>query len=554
MEQFVSSRVVRRTGVFALAVILLVNAYLFSQRWPVHFRSSSVSSSPGASTSTSALAPTHTISGIDGLATGTPELVSSILPSLAKQQSTYLRDLFQRLDSVKPDCSGPHLQKDAGGTGYEPVEPRPRPDYISNADEMREPLTKSHEDFVAGIKEISDLPYHSGTRGIVSSAGGDYMPTFISSLRMIRRTGCTLPVEVFLIDWDEFEPYICEVVLPTLNAKCIVLQEMLEDAHFLKDDDSVKIEGYQIKPFAMILSSFDTFIWMDSDCIPLYDPEVLLDAEPFTSTGLVTWPDFWQNSASPLYFNISGQPEPSMLERASTESGIVLMSKQKHAETLALCVYYNYWGPDYYWALLGQGAYGSGGDKETFVQAASALGADFYAVSEPIADAKYLAKSGDYMFGAMVQADPREDYKLTRQGIWRVLDRGLARAPSVFFVHASNPKFNAGSDILDLLEIEDGEWGRVWAGPDHVTSRFGYDIEKPYWEELMNVTCSLEHAFFAWQHKRGLCEGVQKYWNSTIINPDTPLPPFINETVILNITSPVTSAGKEASPTPHLAR
>lgn len=527
-------------------MFLLVNISLFSQGWPVSLRSSSVSGEPTWQSSP------QTQSGIDGVATAGSK-VPPTLPSLAGQQSTFLRHLFERLKHAKPDGPGPDLLNEAGGIEFDAVEDTERPDFIANIDEIREPLTKAHKDFVSRINDISDLPYHPGTKGIVSSAGGDYMPTFVSSLRMIRRTGCELPVEVFLINWDEFEPYICEVVLPKLNAKCIVLEEMLEQASVLKDEDSVKIEGFQIKPFAMLLSSFETFIWLDSDCIPLYDPEALLSAEPFASTGLVTWPDFWQNSAASLYFNISGQPEPPMTKRASTESGIVLMSKQKHSRTLLLSTYYNYWGPDYFWSLLGQGAYGTSGDKETFLQAASALGADFYAVSEPVVEAQYVNGLGEVTLAAMVQTDPMEDYKLTRQGTWRVKDQDLAKAPRVFFVHASNPKFNAGSDILNLLEV-DGRWGRAWAGPDHVTSRFGYDVEKSYWKEVMAVTCSLEHAFIAWQQKRGLCESVRRYWNSTIIDPKTPLPPFIEKPVVLSTPSPALSARKEAIQTAHPAR
>lgn len=52
-----------------------------------------------------------------------------------------------------------------------------------------------------------------GTKGIVSTAGGTY-PILVISLRMLRRTGSTLPIEIFLADEDEYEEYICDVVLP----------------------------------------------------------------------------------------------------------------------------------------------------------------------------------------------------------------------------------------------------------------------------------------------------------------------------------------------------
>ncbi|KAK7679537.1 Golgi alpha-1,2- mannosyltransferase [Cerrena zonata] len=44
-------------------------------------------------------------------------------------------------------------------------------------------------------------------------------------------------------------------------------------------------------------------------------------------------------------------------------------------------MYYNYYGPDYYYPLLSQGAAGEG-DKETFIAAAHKLKLPYYQVKE----------------------------------------------------------------------------------------------------------------------------------------------------------------------------
>ncbi|KAJ6095897.1 mannosyltransferase [Penicillium sp. IBT 16267x] len=502
----------RRAIVGILVAVLLINLYLFGRdRLNTSLWIGSIDPELDIADSSSSLRNLVT------------SLKSGIHPpaplSLAAYQATLLEDLSAQLKAHKPQCSPPKVDGHVDGVTFDPVNLKPRPDHVINSDEIQGPMQKAHDGFVAAIKQQKVRPYNKGTKGIVSSAGGEYLPTFVASLRMIRRTGCELPVEVFLKDWVEYEPYICEVVLPVLNAQCKVLEEILD---VIRDGKGkpMKVEHFQIKPFAMLLSSFESFIWIDADCVPLHDPTVLLNSDPFSSTGLVTWPDFWANTASPLYFNITRQSEPPMTARAATESGVMLISKRKHFSTLLLAVYYNYYGPDYYWPLLGQGAYGQG-DKDTFIQAASALNTRFHTVSEPVGAVERDYDNGAWTFTAMVQADPMEDYILTSQGIWRVTNATVAKAPRVFFLHASSPKFNAGLEL-----VKTSRRGRLYTQPGDVIRRFGYDIEKKYWEEAMTVACTLQHAFDSWKKSSGLCEDMQHHWNATFSDPDAQVPQF----------------------------
>ncbi|KAJ5993608.1 nucleotide-diphospho-sugar transferase [Penicillium sp. IBT 35674x] len=510
-----NNRPSRRAIVGILVAVLLINLYLFGRD---RFYTSLW------------IGPTETQLDISDSNSGLRNLVTSLKSgfhppaplSLAARQETLLRDLSVQLKEQKPQCSPPKVDGHVDGVTFDPVNLKPRPDHVANADEIQGPMQEAHDGFVAAIKEPKARPYNKGTKGIVSSAGGEYLPTFVASLRMIRRTGCELPVEVFLKDWVEYEPYICEVVLPKLDAQCKVLEEIMDVVRDGQGKPSkhIKVEHFQIKPFAMLLSSFENFIWIDADCVPLHDPTALLGSDPFSSTGLVTWPDFWANTASPLYFNISRQSEPLMTARAATESGVMLVSKRKHFPTLLLAVYYNYYGPEYYWPLLGQGAYGQG-DKDTFIQAASALGTTFHTVSEPVAAVERDYDNGAWTFTAMVQADPIEDYKLTSQDIWRVTNATAAKAPRVFFLHASSPKFNAGLELA-----KKSRRGRLYTRPEDVIRRFGYDIEKSYWQEAMTVACDLEHAFDSWKKSSELCEDMQNHWNKTFSDPDAEFPQF----------------------------
>jgi alpha 1,2-mannosyltransferase len=454
---------------------------------------------------------------------------ASVVPStafetpVAERQNAFWKALKPILEKNAPDCAPPERDENAGGVHFDPVNPQPRPDLIAMDDEDQAAMEVAHENFLRDVRESKHLrPVHSpGTRGLVSTAGDSYFPVFLSSLRMLRRTGSTLPVELYMKDSSEYEKQICDDVLPELNARCLVLSDVVgKDA----------IAHYQLKIFAVLFSSFEEVIWMDADLFPLYKPEVLLDSEPFTSNGLVTWPDFWGSAVSPVYFKISHQPIPSMTARQSSETGVFLVSKKTHLLTLVLSAYYNYYGPSHYFRLLSQGAPGEG-DKETFIQAASAVGEHFYTVSERV-QAIGHAKPGDLSGSAMVQTDPIEDHALTSQGKWRVQDASVAKAPRVFFIHAHYPKFNPGGEVFGMSSETaptvkaDGSLGRAWTAPDDTLRRLGYDIEKNYWDEIKWVSCNLETKFRTWRDKSGICEMVQDYWHDVFAEPHDDDPVF----------------------------
>lgn len=193
---------------------------------------------------------------------------------------------------AKPDCSLP----------TEPIEAPPvtefaslkkgvdfRPDLLKipqgDVDKMRD----AHARFVSqGIPELAQkLPYASGTQGIVVAASGALLPVFLVSLKMLRRTGSMLPVEVFMESKKNYEKEICEIVLPPMNATCMVLSEVLEAV-----PQRLEMSGYQLKALATALSSFDDVLLLDADNLPVEPPENLLNSEPYLSKGFVSWPDY----------------------------------------------------------------------------------------------------------------------------------------------------------------------------------------------------------------------------------------------------------------------
>lgn len=144
-------------------------------------------------------------------------------------------------------------------------------------------MKTAHTTFVERTSSLSlvDL-YIPGSRGIVTTAGGKYIPVFLVSLRLLRRTGSTLPVEVFLADQTEYDHKLCTRTLPALNARCRILTDVLGAS------ENVEIKTYQYKIFAILFSSFEDVFFLDADNLPLLDPAQLLISEPFSTYGMVS--------------------------------------------------------------------------------------------------------------------------------------------------------------------------------------------------------------------------------------------------------------------------
>ncbi|MCJ1235294.1 hypothetical protein MMC14_003261 [Varicellaria rhodocarpa] len=415
-----------------------------------------------------------------------------------------------------PNCNPPERLGNARVTGYDATVDFPPLDLLRLPDEDVDKMKQAHASFVATIKPRGPiLAYTRKSQGIVTTAGGYYLPVVVISIRMLRRTGSRLPVEVFLMAQSEYEEEICNTVLPELNAKCIVLSTITDAV-----PHSINIAHYQLKIFSILFSTFEEVIFLDADSFPLHDPAVLLRSTPFTEYGMVTWPDFWSSTISEKYYNISSQTRPGTSLRASSETGEILISKKTHEKTLLLAAYYNYYGPTHYYPLLSQGAAGEG-DKETFLASAVVLDESYYAVGERVNKIGHWNPDKQKVEGsAMIQHDPRDDYRLVQKGIFRAKDPKSAPLINIFFIHANFPKFNPSTIFNDGGPTRDrtGKDTRVWTDDRELIKAFGFDVEKRFWEEILWTACNLEGKFGDWVGKRDICANVERYWKSVFGN------------------------------------
>lgn len=132
-------------------------------------------------------------------------------------------------------------------------------------------------------------PAFSG-RGIVICAGSQSLArVWPNAVLMLRSLNCTLPIEVWTKDQEEYQR-----TLPLVEQIRTEL-EMDITAHTLSDYLNIVwksfplSEIFKVKALALLFSSFEEVVLFDSDSIPVVDPAALFDSEEAES-GLIQWP------------------------------------------------------------------------------------------------------------------------------------------------------------------------------------------------------------------------------------------------------------------------
>lgn len=389
--------------------------------------------------------------------------------------------------------------------------------FLQLTDDEVNSLKKSHELVVNELPESVPKQLYKGN-GIVYVGGGKFNWLALLSIKSLRSLGSNLPIEVVIPTVDEYETDLCGRIFPALNAKCILLEHALGEEAVSK----FKFKGYQYKALALIVSSFENVLLIDADNIPVHAPDYLFENEPFINTGLITWPDFWRRATSPDYYKIAnipigeervrfgyddrekGSKEAPLHDRVgaipdpTSESGQLMISKTSHTKELFLALYYNLYGPDYYYPLFSQGSDGEG-DKETFLAATVALNSSYYQVKKFLNAFGHFNIDHDFVGTGMGQYDPVEDYNLElskkrQKETSKELNQELqpvTKQPRILFVHANFPKLNPIT-LKDEGKIFERTGDRIRLYGPGMAKRVGYDFELVQWRNMHFLVCELK--------------------------------------------------------------
>lgn len=339
--------------------------------------------------------------------------------------------------------------------------------------------------------------HYKESRGYVLIGGGKYSWLSYLVVKQIRKTGSSLPIEVFIPSVAEYEEKFCDEVLPKYNARCNLLDDTL--AKKLKED--FHLGGYQFKMLAILTSQFENVLYMDSDLFPTNKVDYLFSSELYKEKGLILWPDHWARTTNPKFFEIAGRPVvekkiafseydkthsdvsggqlralkdytfkdsnfhdfENALPDPTTEAGVFLVNKSSHLRTLLLAMYYNLNGPNFYYPLMTQGGAGEG-DKETFIAAATIMGEPYFQTRKHFKWVGYHNKDEDkFVSKGLGHYDP----------ITSTEDDSSA---PIVFMHCSYPKYYTDwfYNNHDLIYKDGKEHIRMYSD---IYSNVGYDFD-----------------------------------------------------------------------------
>ena len=217
-------------------------------------------------------------------ATASPPLDPALIP--------FWDSVIKALLDAKPRCVLPDDPIKAPAKRFASLKKgsNDRPDLLRLTQDNVHNIRDAHSRFMVQIPRLAaQIPFKKDTRGVVTTAAGEFLPTLVVSLRMLRRTGSKLPVQVFVESRDVYEKEICEEVLPALNATCFLLSDVLGA---VPQHIEISQPRFQLRSVAMLFSSFDDILLLDADAIVTEPPERWMSEEPFISRVFVSWPDY----------------------------------------------------------------------------------------------------------------------------------------------------------------------------------------------------------------------------------------------------------------------
>ncbi len=223
-------------------------------------------------------------------------------------------------------------------------------DYLPNYD-RRTKITnlnvKSQLNWV--FDNLISYPNTFFEKGIVICAGGEkYLLNAWVCVRMLRKLGCTLPIQIWQKDGKENVPpihdQICQYDVTFVNAE-----------NLFKFSPFKNLNGWELKSYAILNSPFRDVLLLDADNVPVQNPEFLFDSEDFKNKGAIFWPDISLLNPNNKLWELLDLQKRNEIE---FETGQILIDKSKVWKGLCLSMWINE-NSDYFYNFFH-------GDKEAF--------------------------------------------------------------------------------------------------------------------------------------------------------------------------------------------
>ena len=87
-----------------------------------------------------------------------------------------------------------------------------------------------------------------------------------------------------------------------LGVTVCIFEDFVKKRELKQIDSNVGLRLFQLKPLAILHSSFEEVLLIDADNTPVVDPSFLFDHPQYTASTAVFWPDYWKtHSGNPIW-------------------------------------------------------------------------------------------------------------------------------------------------------------------------------------------------------------------------------------------------------------
>lgn len=195
------------------------------------------------------------------------------------------------------------------------------------------------------VKVARRVRYEGAGRGIATMARGvDFVASAWVMVRLLRRLGCSLPVELWVME-DRARLPLIEEAFESLGV----------EVHHLDlpvDPEAERSSLFAAKPEVLVRSRFREVLWLDADSFPVRDPGFLFEDAAYLGTGAVFWPEpEGYVSTRPEAWRMFGLERD--LETSEVQGGELLVDKARVAAALHLTRWCNQQYPVTYRVLSG---------------------------------------------------------------------------------------------------------------------------------------------------------------------------------------------------------
>ncbi|KAL9106472.1 MAG: hypothetical protein Q9227_008503 [Pyrenula ochraceoflavens] len=211
------------------------------------------------------------------------------------------------------------------------------------------------------------LPYEAHKdrfqgRGIVIVAGNQKsMKRVRVILRALRKLGSKMPVEINY--WDDEMTEEAQKDISSMWPD-MYFNDLSAATNIIKTNHDGPYINYQLKTAAVVNSRFAEPLLLDSDNIPIVDPETLYESATYQDYGTLFWPDIARTRPNNPIWAITNTE--CRMDEYEQESGQLLVDKRRYFYHLQLAAWMNNAHGDYYNEFLL-------GDKDSFRMAWKAL-------------------------------------------------------------------------------------------------------------------------------------------------------------------------------------